>query len=422
MWTDEAALFYRFAVALGIGMVIGFERERRRQTGAEMFAGVRTFAILALVGATSALIADQTGTPWPLVAAVVAVAGLLVSAYSLQSRSDNDAGLTTEVAALLTTLIGALCVYEYVTLAAAIGVATLVLLSMKPQLHRVAERITWSDLEATIKFAVVSLIILPILPDRSFFPPPFDVLNPAKIWWMVVLISALNFAAYVLMKLVDAGRGIGLTGVLGGLASSTAVTLTFSGRSKRDAGLGLIYAFAILIAWSIMFPRVLVIAAAISRPLLEFLWLPLLSAAMVGLLYAFFLYRRGARDEKQQDGVTVENPFELGTALKFGVLYAVVLVVARTAQLYFGNTGVYVSAIASGLADLDAITLSMATLNRQGELDADVASQAIVLASLSNTVVKAAIVGMTGAAVLRKSLLPAVPLMMAAAIATAWLL
>jgi len=152
MWTDEAALFYRFAVALGIGMVIGFERERRRQTGAEMFAGVRTFAILALVGATSALIADQTGTPWPLVAAVVAVAGLLVSAYSLQSRSDNDAGLTTEVAALLTTLIGALCVYEYVTLAAAIGVATLVLLSMKPQLHRVAERITWSDLEATIKF------------------------------------------------------------------------------------------------------------------------------------------------------------------------------------------------------------------------------------------------------------------------------
>jgi uncharacterized membrane protein (DUF4010 family) len=422
MWTEEAALFYRFAVALGIGIIIGFERERKRATGAEMFAGVRTFAVLALVGATAALLADHTESPLPLVAVVLGVSALLVAAYVRIMEANHGTGLTTEIAALLTLLIGALCYYRYVTLAAAIGVALLVLLSLKPQLHRVAERITWDDIEATIKFAVVSLIILPILPDRSFFPPPFDVLNPAEIWWMVVLISALNFAGYVLMKVVDPKRSIGLTGALGGLASSTAVTLTFAGRSRQQPVLGLAFAFAILLAWSIMFPRVLVIAWATSRSLVALLWLPLLGAALVGGAYAWFLYRRSRNEDTSGDGVKVDNPFELSSALKFGLLYAVVLVVARAAQLYFGNTGVYVSAIVSGMADLDAITLSMATLTNQGELTTDVASQAIVLAAVSNTVVKALIVISTGTAMLRNAILPAVPLMVAVALAAAWLL
>lgn len=420
MFDAEADLFYRFAVALGIGLVLGFERERHRRAGVEMFAGVRTFAILALLGAAAALLAKVSLSAWPLAATLLSVAALLVAAYVRHYQNEETAGLTTEVAALLTLLIGALCGWGEVPVAAAAGVATLILLSMKPQLHSVAEKISWVDIEATIKFAVVSLIILPILPDRSFFGPPFDVLNPSKIWWMVVLISAISFAGYFLMKFVDPSRGIGLTGVLGGLASSTAVTLTFSGRSRREPALGLIYAFAVLLAWSIMFPRVLVIAWAVSRPLIGYLWMPLLSASAVGLIYAVFLYRRSTR-HGAGDSFAVDNPFELSTALKFGVLYAVVLVVARAAQLYFGDTGVYASAALSGLADLDAITLSMATLTNQGEVEAQVAGQAIVIASITNTAVKAIIVTATGAGLMRNALLPAVPLMMAAAATAAWL-
>ncbi len=415
MWSSEADLFYRFAVALGIGLVIGFERERHRRAGVEMFAGVRTFAVLALLGATAALLAQHSASPWPLSATLLGVSAMLVAAYVRHMQHEDTAGLTTEVAALLTLLIGALCAWAEVALAAAVGVATLILLSMKPQLHTIAERISWVDIEATIKFAVVSLIILPILPDRSFFAPPFDVLNPARIWWMVVLISAISFAGYVLMKLVDPGRGIGLTGALGGLASSTAVTLSFSGRSRSEPVLGLAYAFAIVLAWSIMFPRVLVIAWAVSRPLVAYMWLPMLAAALVGLVYAFWLYRRSARSTDSAEAVQVTNPFELGTALKFGLLYAVVLVVARAGQLYFGETGVYISALLSGIADLDAITLSLATLANSGDVEPPVASQAIVLAAMSNTVVKGIIVALAGATVLRRNVLPVVALIVATA-------
>lgn len=418
MITVDAALFYRFAVALGIGLLVGFERERMRRKGAEMFAGVRTFAILALIGCAAAMISQQQGSALPFVATLIGVAALLVAAH-VRPTKHAGVGITTEVTAILTVLTGALCYYEYIALAAALGVAMLVLLSLKPQLHYFAERLTTEDLYAAIKFAVVSLIILPILPNRSFFPPPFDVLNPYNIWWMVVLISAISFAGYVLVKVVDPRLGIGITGLVGGLASSTAVTLTFAGRSRALAALAVSFALAIVAAWAVMFGRVLFIVSITNRALLAYLWIPMITAGVVAALYAFALYRRDR--SRSGDSMTFANPFELGTALRFGLLYAVILVVARAAQMYFGTAGVYLAAVVSGTTVLDAITVSMAQLSQTGDIDAPTAAWAIVLAAASNTIVKGGIVLGTGSRQLKWVVLPAVPLILIALLAAAWL-
>ena len=417
----DLALFYRFAVALGIGGLVGMERERRRRKGAEMFAGVRTFAILSLVGCTAAMISSLTASPLPLLAILLGISALLVAAYNAQSRrNEHETGLTTEAAALLTVLTGALCYYQYVTMAAALGVSMLLLLSLKAPLHRFAERINTEDVYATIKFAVVSLIVLPILPDRSFGPPPFDVLNPYNIWWMVVLISGISFAGYVLMKMVDAGRGIGLTGLLGGLVSSTAVTLTFTQRSKEQPPLSNAFAIAILGAWTVMFLRVLVEVFAVNRGLLVQLWLPMSAGALVGLVYGALLYRRQALALTNE--IEIANPFELGPAIKFGAIYAAILLIARTAEMYFGNTGVYISSVLSGTADLHAITLSMAQLSLSDGLDPLVAARAVSLATLSNTLVKAGMVAVLGTPALKRVLLPVVPVIVAVTLAAAFLL
>ncbi len=418
--TLDAALYYRFAVALGIGILVGFERERRRRKGAELFAGVRTFAMLALIGATAGLLSDITKSVLPLVAAFLGVAALVLAAYMRTGQGGDGLGTTTEVTGLLMVLVGAVCYYNYITLAAALGVVMLVLLSLKPQLHRFAQAIAYEDIYATLKFAVVSLIVLPILPDRSFGPPPFDVLNPHNIWWMVVLISGISFAGYVLMKWVDVSRGIGLTGLLGGLVSSTAVTLSFTGRSKQDPKLAPAFALAIVAAWSVMFARVLVVVGAVNRPLLLMLLPPMLAGVAASLLYAYLLYQR--QPDVATDGIEFNNPFELAPALKFGLVYVVVLLVVRVAELFFGTIGVYVSSVLSGTVDLTAITLSMAQLSRTSQLDRGTATLAITLAVLSNTVVKAGIVAVLGTGALRRWLLPSVPLIVAAVAAAAWFL
>lgn len=416
--TMDAALFYRFAVALGIGMIIGFERERRRGKGVKLFAGVRTFAIIALLGCTAALISNHTGTPLPLIGAFAAVALMLAVAYYQQVERQQGIGLTTEITALLTVLIGALCYYQFITLAAALGIVIVGLLSLKEQLHGFAARITYDELYAALKFAVVSLIILPILPDTPIGPAPFDVLNPRDVWWMVVLISGISFVGYILMKVVNISRGIGLSGALGGLVSSTAVTLSFSGRSKESPQLSGDFALAILAAWTILFARILIQVWPVNAPLIDALWQPMAFALVAGALYGGIMHWRQRGGDVQN--AEVENPFTLSTAFKFGALYAVILVVARTAEMYFGSTGIYVSALISGTVDLSAITATMANLNANGTLDARTATNAIVLAAATNTVVKAGIVVMMGTNGLKWRLLPAVPILIGASALPLW--
>lgn len=405
----QTALFYRFGVALFIGMLIGLQREHAYDEEAvdgkpRSFAGVRTFALYGLAGCTAAFASDLMETPWAFIAIMLPLGALIAVAYYLTGRR-GEVGMTTEVAAIVTILTGALCYWDQLALAVALGVVITALLSFKFELHTFAEQITREDVVATLKFAIITAIILPLLPNRSYGPPPFDVLNPYNIWLMVVLISGISFLGYILFKILGSRRGIGLTGVLGGLASSTATTLSLSQRSQQTIPLARTFALAIMLAWTVMFARILIVVGFVYVDLLGQVWLPLAAAAGAGLGFTLYLYYRQHGQSEHED-FAIANPFELRPAITFGLLFAVVLLLARTAQLFLGDAGIYLSSFVSGLADVDAITLSMADLSRDGSLELPTAARAIVIAAMANTLVKGGIVLVAGSMALRRAILP----------------
>ena len=415
-------LFYRFGAALAIGVLIGLQREYA-YGGPEdtLFAGVRTFALIALLGCSGALIADEVGSPWGFVAVALPMGALIVAAYLVSAWRHEGTGLTTEVAAIVTLGVGAMCYWGYLALAAAVGVTTTVLLSLKPEMHTFAQRITREDLYATLKFAVITVIILPVLPNRGFGPPPLDVLNPYQIWLMVVFISGISFLGYVMIKIIGPRHGISLSGLLGGLVSSTAVTLSFSRRTRERGELVKSFALAIMVAWSMTFVRIFIEVAALNRALLGVLWPPLTAAWASGVLYATYLYlSRGGEEEAE---VQFSNPFELGTAVKFGLLFAAVLLVSNAASLYAGDVGVYISSFIAGLPGVDALTLSMAQLSGPGrEVALTTGARAIVIGAMANTLVKGGIVLAMGSSQLRRAVSPGFVLMLATGVGAAFLI
>lgn len=412
---DEADLFLRFGSALAIGLLVGLQREHAQGERREkLFAGVRTFPLLALVGVAGALVADLMHSPWPLVAILVSMSGLIAIAYQANTRLGR-LGLTTETAAILTLLTGVLCYHDHYEVAAALAVVITWLLSLKVEMHGLAARMTREDLFAVLKFAVITLIILPVLPNQNYGPPPLDVLNPYRIWLMVVFISGISFLGYVLIKVLGPRRGIGLSGLLGGLVSSTAVTLSFSQRSRDRAELANPLALAITVSWTTMYLRVLAVVAVLNLALASLLWLPMLASALAGLVYCGYLFLRQRTDETGD--IEFSNPFELRPALQFGLIYAVILVVSKGAQVSLGDAGVYLSSLAAGLVDLNAISLSMAELSVGGAVvSLETAARALVLAAIANTVVKGGIVLTTGSRGLRRALWPALLLMAATGI------
>jgi uncharacterized membrane protein (DUF4010 family) len=270
------------------------------------------------------------------------------------------------------------------------------------------------DVEATVKFAVISVIILPLLPNEMFGPPPLNVINPYKIWLMVVLIAGLNFFGYVLVKVLGNEHGLLATGILGGLVSSTAVTLSFSQRSRQEPAMSSAFVLAIGAAWTVMFLRVVVIVGLINLPLATVLGPPLGLMAAVGAVVSLVLWRR-ARSRETGVVTAGANPFELGEAIKFGLLFGVVTVVAKAAEVYLGDAGLYLAGALAGLTDVDAISLSMANLVTSGGGNLAVAARTIVIAVLSNTLVKTGMAMFVGTPALRRTLLLATLLVLLAA-------
>jgi uncharacterized membrane protein (DUF4010 family) len=417
---ETTAVITRFGLAFIIGILVGLQREySHQQADRELFAGARTLALVALAGCAAALLADLTGVSWIFVVAFMAVSGLIAISYFV-TASRGAMGLTSEIAAIMVFLIGGLCYWGRMEIAAALGVGIAVLLSLKVGVRRFVGQISDQDVLATLKFAVITAIVLPLLPNRTFGPAPLDVLNPQNIWLMVVFISAISFIGYVLIKLVGSRRGVGLTGLLGGLVSSTAVTLSFTQQSRNHANLAKPFALAITVAWTMMFVRVLVEAAVLNGDLLKALWIPMGGAGAIGLLYCGYLlfFSRGKGDGEE---VALKAPFELGPALRFAIAYAVILVVSRGAQMLLGDAGVYASAALSGIADVDAITLSMARMAGAGTVEIGTASKAVVLAAMVNTTVKGGMVFALGAVSLRKSILPGLILILAVGLGLAYL-
>jgi uncharacterized membrane protein (DUF4010 family) len=394
-----------FATALLIGTLLGIERERHKQSDGDIsVGGLRTFILFAMLGAIGGWLAKLLDFPWILVAVLLATLVAVVASYVVAARVQPDAlGLTTELAALAICLLGAMVMLGHREIAVALAIAIAAALAYKEPLHGMVSRLGAEDVYAGVRLLAATFIVLPLLPDRAV--DPWGALNPQKLWLLVLLISGLSLVGYVAVRLLGPNRGIPLTGLTGGLVSSTAVTLSFARQSREKGHARSVPALAcgILIAWGVMFLRVLATVLIVNRALLPRLVVPFLAMAAVTAGLAWAMYRRAADAGSAGSGVPLTNPFSLTSAAKFAALFAVVLLLVAFVQQNLPPEGVYVVAALAGTTDVDAITLSMSEYARRG--DVPVAVTAIVIAALTNTVVKALMVVGLGAPGLRRPIL-----------------
>lgn len=384
-----------FALSAGIGLLVGLERERKPSAK----AGVRTFTLIAVLGSLAALLENATGSAWSIAAGALSVTGTLVAAY-LHDRDTvrDDSGTTTVIAAIAVFFLGAVNYYGYPTLAVALGVGITVLLYFKAEIEGFSHKLTAQDLRSMLQFAVLTAVILPLLPDRAF--GPYGVLNPFQIWLMVVLVEAVSLSGYVAWRLTLGRHGLLLAGVLGGLVSSTATTLAYArqvGAGDRGAASGVL---VILLANATMLVRVLVLVGVVAPEALSraaAVVAPALAAALLGVVWRWRSLQAAPVDGEE----SFRNPTQLSTALTFGAIYGLILLFTAWAHDYFGLGGVLALAAVSGLTDVDAITLSSMQMLNQSVLVRDTALTAVAVAVASNLVFKAAMASAAGGARLR---------------------
>jgi uncharacterized membrane protein (DUF4010 family) len=381
----ELVTLPRYVVALAIGLLMGLERERNPAAK----AGLRTFALTAILGVLTAHLATALGEPWLIAAGLLLVGGMMIAAYLRAPQEPNgDPGTTTVAALMLCYGLGVLVWRDETQLAVMLGITATLLLYFKPELRGLSEQLTRRDLLSVLQFAVLSLIILPLLPNQDY--GPYGAINPHHIWWMVVLIVGVGLAGYAALRLFGHQRGAVMLGLLGGLVSSTATTLTYSRHARGNPGMLPVAVIVILIANLMVLVRLGVLTAVLAPEVLASLAPVLAGGLVVGGLAAVYGVRRlhpaGTLPE-----LAMANPTELRTALGFGALYAVVLLAAAWLGDWMGTRGLYAVALASGLTDVDAITLSSLRLHNLDELAAKLAVNVIVLAVLSNLVFKAAL-------------------------------
>jgi uncharacterized membrane protein (DUF4010 family) len=403
----DSRLVWSLLSALIIGALVGIEREKSKVLSGNIgIGGVRTFTLFSLTGALGAMLAQALGSPLVLVAAVLGVTALAVAGHVIQARTKPQAvGLTTEVAAVTVCLLGAACTAGYPEVALACGIAVSAFLAYKEPLHGLVAKLGTDDISAGVKLLAATFIVLPLLPTEAI--DPWGALVPRSLWLLVILIAALSLVGYVATRALGPERGTAITGLSGGLVSSTAVTLTFARRSREEGGAtDDALAAGTFLAWGVSFVRVVVLAALVHPPLVRAMLVPFGTMLVVTAAAAALLLRRArSAAPSAGPGVPLRNPFSLLAASKFGLLFAVVLVLVTLVQGRFPGGGTYVVAAIAGASDVDAITLSMATLARGGETVAAVATGSIVLAVLANTLVKCAVTAALGGARLRRSAL-----------------
>jgi uncharacterized membrane protein (DUF4010 family) len=388
----DLQVFEQLGLALAVGLLIGLERGWRERAAAEgsRVAGIRTFALIGLGGGLAALLTGPAiGLAFGLVFA--GFGALMIAAY-IGDLKPGNVSATTTVAALVTFLLGAISVVGQMEVAAAAAVVTAILLSAKPVLHRWVERIEYPELTAVLKLLLISVVMLPVLPNRTV--DHWDALNPYELWWMVVLIAGLSFCGYVAVRLIGPERGVMLTGLLGGLVSSTVATLNLARLSRQSQSAERLLAAAAAVACATMLPRILLVVGVLNPPLLLILIAPLGGAAVVTYLGAGLLWHRPTGD-KSNVSVRIDNPFEFWLALRFGLLLTAIMLLARLVPSWVGEQGVFVLAAIAGLGDVDAISLSMsryggAAVSLQG------AAVAIAIAAFANTLVKAGLAFIVG--------------------------
>lgn len=410
----EQQLLIEMAYALGIGVLIGLERTMGHGLGAREpdeepastddpkpnatadsptsddssddadFLGIRTFSVLSLTGYSAALAGEHFSFLTPLIMA--GVCALVVASYLRATH--RGTGITTEAAAVTTAVLGVLC-HTNAHAAGVLALILTVLLASKRFTHGMVSNMRRVELTDTLKFLVVILIVLPLLPNRAL--DPYGAFNPYKVGFLVVLISGISFVGYFLTRILGAQRGLGLTGILGGLTSSTAVTAAMSSEAKANPELRSICAFSTIAANATMFCRVLVVVAVLDTALVLRLSWSLGAMAVVATTASIILWIRAGRETRgghRKRKVPLKNPFSVGPALKFAAFFVGILFVADFAKKYLGDEGLYAAAAASGLADVDAITLTIAEQTKISSVALNVGTIAITIAVVSNSVVK----------------------------------
>ncbi|PAU80574.1 hypothetical protein CK501_09095 [Halovibrio salipaludis] len=385
-------------VALLLGMLVGLQRgwQARDRDPGQRIAGIRTHALTGLLGGITALLAREV-SPWLLPAVFLGLVALNLLAYWVRAPRSGDYSITGAIGLMLTFSFGVMAVSLDITLAAAAAVVTTLILDNKAEIHGLLGKLQAGELDAGLKLLLISVVMLPLLPNEGFGPG--GVLNPYEIWWLVVMIASISFVGYFAIRVAGTGKGILFTSLFAGLSSSTALTLHFA-RQARDAQmLAPQLAAGILIACGTMFPRILVYCAVINPALLPSLVQPVLAMALLLYVPAVVIWHRNRAALNVDQPILNRNPLDLKPALLFGILLTLILLVGQWFKEWFGDAGVYALAAVSGIADVDAITLSLTRMS-QSAITAETAVIGIVLASAVNNIVKSGMAGVIGPAAL----------------------
>lgn len=391
----------RMLVTAGIGFVLGLEREYSQYSQkAEIFAGLRTFMLVALLGFLTAFL-GTTFSNWIFIAGFLSVVCIVAISYWATSNKGNIDG-TTEFAIIFTFLLGGLVFTGNINLSLAITVITVVLLSLKVTLRSIIGQITQTELFAFVRFVVIALLILPFLPNE--FYGPYEVINPREVGWVIVLTSGIGFVGYILMKFLGTNRGILLTSILGGMVSSTLVTFTFSKKSKENPQLSQNYAVGIFAAATIMVLRIFLLVFIFNKMMLIQLTIPLLIILITAFGITLFFYNSNFGKPQTIDQIVLGDPLNIKNAVFFGIFYTGILLLVSYANEAYGTSGIYISSAISALTDIDAIAISVSKLGGN-TMNTLFAQNAILIATLSNTIVKIGIAVFTGSQKLKKYVL-----------------
>ncbi|SET56939.1 MULTISPECIES: MgtC/SapB family protein [Marinobacter] len=382
---DNNQIAIQLAVALLLGALIGLERgwEARAREPGKRIAGIRTHALTGLLGAIAALL-SQTLTPWAFPVMLLGLIGATLVSYRARTPETGDYSITGIIGLLLTFCFGAMVVAVDMALAAAAAVITALILDNKEEIHGALNKLQAHELDAALKLLLISVVMLPLLPDRGMGPG--NVLNPYEIWWMVVLIASVSFVGYFAIRVGGTEKGILFTSLFAGLSSSTALTLHFARQSRRNGELSPIYAAGILIACGTMFPRILIYGAIINRELLPALTGPVLTMAAVLYLAAGLIWASHRHNIRVNQPELSQNPLDLKSALVFGVLLTVILLLGEWLSEWLGDLGIYVLAATSGITDVDAITLSLTRMSLASIAGATAVLGIVIAASVNNLV------------------------------------
>lgn len=389
---DLTLTFEQLGIALGLGLLVGLQRE---YAAAAHLAGLRTFPLITVFGTLCGILA-KSFSGWVIAAGFLSLAGLALigNLVALQNNQNPLGGITSEVAILLMFGVGAFLTIGPPEIAIALGGSVAVLLQLKKPLRGIVSKLGENDLKAIMQFVLIALVILPILPNQKY--GPYSILNPYKMWLMVVLIVGINLGGYIIYKYRFFGEEVGIVigGILGGMISSTATTVSYAKRAASAPETSKASALVIVIASTVVFIRVLFEIAIVAPSFLPIASLPILImfAAFVVLCgLSWFSSDRIIGQMPEQD-----NPAQLKPALFFSIFYIIILFTIAIAKDFSGSKGLYIIAAISGLTDIDAITLSTSQLVQNNTLMADSGWRVILIATLANLAFKAGVVAVLG--------------------------